>query len=353
MILNKITINKIKLKNRIVVSPMCQYSGKNGEPTAWHFKHLSKLANSGAGLLMIESTSVNKNGKITHADLCLSNNKQQQKFLNLKKKLNNISNIPIGIQISHSGRKGSSFVPWIKSNKPLDDKNKSWQTYAPSSLKRDKNWPVPKSLKKKQILNLINDFKNTTKRAKEIGFECLEIHMAHGYLLHQFISPISNLRKDEFGGSAANRATVPLTIAKEIRKIWPKNKILGARITATDHLSNGIKLKDSTYLIKQLEKIGFDYICVSSGGILPKTNLKFKNGFRKNLSKKIKKKTSMIIRSSGLISEINFANNLIKNKSLDMVAVGRKFINDPYWVLKKMPNKKIKKYLPNQYLKCF
>ena len=353
MILNKITINKIKLKNRIVVSPMCQYSGKNGEPTNWHFEHLSKLANSGAALLMIESTSVNKNGKITHADLCLSNDKQQKKILNLKKKLNNISNIPIGIQISHSGRKGSSFIPWIKYNKPLDKKNKSWQTYAPSALRRDKNWPVPKSLKKKQILNLIKDFKNTAKRAKEIGFECLEIHMAHGYLLHQFISPISNKRKDKFGGSTANRALVPLMIAKEIRKLWPKNKILGARITATDHLPNGIKLKDSTYLIKQLEKIGFDYICVSSGGILPKTNLKFKNGFRKNLSQKIKKKTSLIVRSSGLINEINFANNLIKNKSLDMVAIGRKFINDPYWILKKMKKNEIKKYLPNQYLRCF
>lgn len=353
MIFKEIKINKVKLKNRIVVSPMCQYSGKNGEPTNWHFNHLSKLANSGAGLLMIESTAVSNNGKITHADLCLSNDKQEKKFKQLKKELNNISKIPIGIQISHAGRKGSSFIPWIKANKPLDKKNKSWQTYAPSPVRRDKNWPIPKSFKKKQILNLVRDFKNTTIRAKNIGFECLEIHMAHGYLLHQFISPISNQRKDEFGGSLSNRLSVPIMIAKKIRKIWPKDKILGARITATDHLPKGIRLNDTKYLIKQLEKIGFDYVCVSSGGILPKTNLKFKNGFRKHLSKKLKKETSMIVLTSGLINEADFANKLIKNKSVDMVAIGRKFINDPYWIIKKIKNDNIKKFLPKQYLRCF
>ncbi len=353
MIFKEIKINKIKLKNRIVVSPMCQYSAKNGEPTKWHFEHLSKLARSGAGLLMIESTAVSNNGKITHSDLCLSNKKQEKKFKQLKKSLNNISNIPLGIQISHSGRKGSSFIPWVKSNKALNRKNKSWQTFAPSPIKRDKSWPIPKSFKKKQIINLIQDFKNTTKRVKKIGFECLELHMAHGYLLHQFISPISNKRKDEYGGNLVKRITVPLIIAKEVRKIWPKSKILGARITASDHLPNGITIKDSKYLVKQLEKIGFDYVCVSSGGILPKTNLKFKRGFRKEFSKQIKKSTTMIVRTSGLIDDMNFANKMIKNKSVDMVAVGRKFINDPYWIIKKIPNFRAKKFLPNQYLRCF
>ena len=353
MVFKELKINKIKLKNRIVVSPMCQYSGNNGCPTEWHYEHLSKLANSGAGMLMIESTAINKSGKITHADLCLNNSLQEKNFKKLIKHINRISKIPIGIQISHSGRKGSAFVPWIKSNTALNKKNKSWQTFAPSAIRRDKKWPLPKSLSKNQIFKLIKDFKNTAKRAKKIGFECLEIHMAHGYLLHQFLSPISNLRKDEFGKSFYGRINLPLKIAEEIRKIWPKDKILGARITATDHVKKGINLKESIFLTKQLEKIGFDYVCVSSGGILPITKMKFKKAFRADLSKKIKKKTSILIRTSGQIDDIKTANKVLNDKKVDFIAVARKFINDPMWILKASKLKNIKNYIPEPYLRCF
>ena len=243
MIFKKLKINKINLKNRIVVSPMCQYSAKNGCPTIWHYNHLSKLANSGAGMLMLESTAVNNAGKITHFDLCLNNDFQEKKFKNLKKYINRTSDIPIGIQISHSGRKGSSWVPWIKSNMPLNKKDDSWETYSASSIRRDKHWPKPKELQTKNLNNIFNDFMNTTKRAKRIGFECLELHMAHGYLLHQFLSPISNKRKDEYGIKKEISLNFYLKIAKGIRKIWPKDNILGARITATDHLKDGIRLK--------------------------------------------------------------------------------------------------------------
>lgn len=352
MLFKKLKINKVELKNRIVVSPMCQYSAVNGCPTEWHYDHLSKLANSGAGMLMIESTAVNKSGKITHSDLCLNNNLQEKKFKQLKKYINKKSKIPIGIQISHSGRKGSAHVPWIKSNTALNKKNKSWQTFAPSAIKRDKKWPVPKSLTKNQILGLIKDFRNTAIRAKKIDFECLEIHMAHGYLLHQFLSPISNLRKDEFGKDFFSRMYVPLKIAKEIRKIWPKDKILGARITGTDHLQDGINLKESIALTKQLEKIGFDYVCVSSGGILPITKMKFKKAFREKLSKKIKNSTSILIRTSGQIDDTNIANKILTTKSADLVGIARKFIKDPMWIIKEAKIKNIKGYTPNPYLKC-
>ncbi len=248
MIFNNLKINKIKLKNRIVVSPMCQYSSKNGSPTSWHYHHLSRLASSGAGLVMIESTAISKNGKISSKDLCLSNKTQEKNLKKLKIFLNEISDTPIGIQLSHAGRKGSSNLPWIKSNSPL--KKNFWQTYAPSSIKRDKNWPTPKKLTLSQIKKIINDFKNSAQRAKRIGFECLEIHMAHGYLLHQFLSPISNKRTDKYGGNFSNRAKFLLQIAEEIRKIWPKNKILGARITATDHLKDGLKIEDSIKFVK-------------------------------------------------------------------------------------------------------
>ena len=175
MIFNNLKINKINLKNRIVVSPMCQYSSKNGSPTSWHYHHLSKLVLSGAGLVMLESTAISKNGKISLNDLCLSNKTQEKNLNKLKIFLNEISDSPIGVQLSHAGRKGSSNLPWIKSNSPL--KKNFWQTYAPSSIKRDKNWPTPKKLNLSQIKKIIKDFKNSARRAKRIGFECLEIQL--------------------------------------------------------------------------------------------------------------------------------------------------------------------------------
>ena len=264
-----------------------------------------------------------------------------------------ITYIPTGLQISHSGRKGSAYIPWIKKNASLNKKN-GWNTFAPSSIRRCKDWPVPIELKKEKINKIINDFKNTARKAKRIGFDALELHMAHGYLLHQFLSPISNHRKDEFGGNLKNRCKIPLIIAKEIRKIWPKNKILGARITGLDHLKNGIKIKDAVYLSKKLKAIGFDYICVSSGGIIPITNLKFKKGFRVPLSKIIKKKSSMITRTSGLITDLNQANKLIKNGSADLIAMARELVRNPTWIHKAaLKMKKTKGYIPNQYIRCF
>ena len=341
------------LKNKITVSPMCQYSAIDGCPSDWHYKHLGKLNLSGAGLLMMESTAINNEGKITHSDLCLKNSKQEKSFKKLFNYLKKLNDTPIGIQLSHAGRKGSSFIPWIKSNTPLDKKNNLWQTFAPSALKKDKNWPIPKELNAKKMELIINDFKNTVRKAKNIGFDCIEIHMAHGYLLHQFLSPISNLRIDEYGGNLKNRFRFPLKIAKEVRKIWPKNKILGARITGTDHLKKGISINESILFVRELKKIGFDYVCVSSGGILTKTNLKFKKGFRVNLCKKIKKKTSIITRTSGLIKDIKYANKIIEKGSADLLAIGRSFINDPMLIYKGAKQMKIKNIIEPQYNRMF
>ena len=333
---------------------MCQYSAENGSPSIWHYNHLLSLINSGAAMVMIESTAVSKSGKITHKDLSLSNSIQERNFKKLFQFLKKSKDIPIGIQISHSGRKGSSFVPWIKKNTPLGKNNKRWQTYSASEIKRDKHWPKPKKLNRKNIIKIINQFKKTALRAKRIGFDCLEIHMAHGYLLHQFLSPISNKRNDEFSLNNKDRiSNLPLKIAHEIRKIWPKNKILGARITATDHVKSGITIDDSISLTKNLKKIGFDYVCVSSGGILPFTNMKIKKAFRKDLSKKIKKNVNIKVRTSGEITDLELANKLIKNKSVDFVAIGRKFIKDPRWIISEAKKRNIKSYIPNQYLRCF
>lgn len=352
MILKKIRIKNILLRNRFVVSPMCQYSAKNGCPSKWHYKHLDQLSSTGAGLLMIESTAINKAGRITHNDLCLFNKKQElelKKLINFLKKNNNTK---IGLQLNHSGRKGSSEVPWIKLNTSL--KKRKWLTYAPSAIKKDKNWSIPKELTIKEIEKIKESFRKCAQRAKRISVDCLEIHMAHGYLLHQFFSNISNLREDKYGGTLQKRTRLLIEIANIVRKEWPKNRILGARITGSDRLQNGISFKDSIYLCKQLEDSGFDYVCISSGGILTKTNIKFRKGYNLDLAKKIKKKTNMLVRCTGQLDNYNFASKIVNNKIIDLVAIGRGFIKNKNFILiNASKNKNIKEIIPKQYQRCF
>tara|TARA_B110000014_G_C20112990_1_gene586841 strand:- start:432 stop:1496 length:1065 start_codon:yes stop_codon:yes gene_type:complete len=352
-ILKSLKINNITLPNRITVASMCQYSAKNGSPTNWHYGHLQQLANSGAGMLMLESTAVNMNGRITLKDLALANKENEISLKKLVKYIRKISQIPLGIQISHAGRKGSAQIPWIKSNFPLKKKQKSWVTFAPSSIKRDFNWPTPKTLTIPQIKKIIEDYKNCAKRAKRIGFDCLEIHMAHGYLLHQFFSPISNKRQDIYGGKLKNRCKLLIEIVKEIRKIWPKNKILGARVTGKDWLKNGSSIDDCIFLVKNLKKIGLDYVCVSSGGILSKTNIIFKPGYQVHLAREIKKKTGIITRTTGMITNFQQANKVVLNGSADIVNIARTFIKNPTWLINNIKKKTKKNQAPNQYKRCF
>lgn len=330
---------------------MCQYSAINGNLSNWHYKHLSFLSKLGAGLMIIESTAVNKQGRITKKDLLISNNTQAKSFSTLLKKLKK-NRIKVGIQLSHSGRKGSSVLPWVKSNMPL---KKGWVTCAPSSLRRDKHWPVPKSLTLKEMDKIKFDFVHSSKLANKAGFDCLEIHMAHGYLLHQFFSPISNIRNDLYGGNLENRCRYLIEIAREVRKVWPNTKILGARITASDNLKRGIKIKESIVLAKKLEEIGFDYLAVTSGGILPKTNMKFIPGYQLDMAKKIKKSVNIRVVALGMINSKKLILEVFKKKIADMVAVSRRFIYEPEWLLKK--NSKIQKIkqslIPKPYLKCF
>jgi 2,4-dienoyl-CoA reductase-like NADH-dependent reductase (Old Yellow Enzyme family) len=313
MIFQNLKINSINLKNRIVVSPMCQYSSINGSPSKWHYEHLENLSSTGSGMVLLESTAVDKQGKISDADMCLYSPTHEKNLKKLIKFLRSKNDIKYGIQISHSGRKGSSYEPWIKHNSPLP-KKRSWKTLSASAISRDKGWPKPNEMTKSQIKNMIQKFKNTAIRANRVNFDCLEIHMAHGYLLHQFFSPISNKRIDEYGGSFVNRSRFLCEIAKEVRKVWPRKKILGARITGTDHLKDGLSVNDAINLSKNLKKIGFDYISVSSGGILPFTKMKQTEAFRVKMAEKIKKKSKMITTTSGMITKHNVSENIIKNK---------------------------------------
>lgn len=354
MILKKIKINNKFLKNRIVVSPMCQYSSKlNGAPSKWHFNHLEKLMNVGAGMLVTEATAISKNGKISKKDLALYSTAQKKKFKKLITFLKKKSSTAILIQLSHAGRKGSSNIPWVKKNCPLT-KNKGWQTYSASPIKKDSKWPTPRMLSIPQINHLVKKFGVSTKLAIDAGFDGVEIHMAHGYLIHQFLSPISNKREDIYGGSLKNRCRFALEISRIVRKKLKKNKFLGARITATDHIKNGINLNEAIYLAKQLKKIKFDYICISSGGIKTKTYLKLKKGFRIKYAKKIKEKVKIIVRTSCKLDDLKYANKKILQKKVDLIAIGRGFIRNQNLIHDFSCKKKIfGKDIPEQYKLCF
>ena len=256
--------------------------------------------------------------------------------------------MPIGIQISHAGRKGSSYVPWVKPNTALSELDGRWDTVSASCIPRDINWPKPKKLSISKIQQITHDFEKSAEASKNIGFEALELHMAHGYLLHQFFSPISNKRNDEYGGSLKNRCRLLLEISERVRKIWPKNKVLGARVTGCDWVEGGLMIDDCVYLVSKLKDIGFDYVSVSSGGILPITNLVFKPSYQIHLSKEIKDRVGIITETAGMITSINQIEEIIQNGYSDIVAVGRKFIQDPRWLY---PH--LKETIPEQYKICF
>ena len=349
MIEKKIKLKNNILSNRIIISPMCQYSSINGSPTNWHYRHLSNLILSGASMLIIESTAVSKRGRITHNDLGLYNKIQERDFSKLIKFLKSIRNIPICLQISHSGRKGSSNLPWINYGNPL--KKNKWKTISSSNLKRDIDWPEPKKANINEIKKIIYQFENTADRAIRVGFDGIEIHMAHGYLIHQFLSPICNNRNDEYGGSVKKRCRLSLEVTKNIKKKLSKNKILGIRLTGSDHLDKGISIKDSIFLAKKLKKLGVDYICVSSGGIIKKTNLNInKDAFRVSMTNKIKKKLkNVLVGTTGRLENLKKLNKNISSKKLDLAFIGRPFLKNSNWLYESLD----KNYIPKQYEKAF
>lgn len=353
MIFKSLRINNILLENRVAVGPMCQYSATNGLPSEWHYSHLQKLSQLGSGLLILESTFPYQDARISKNDLVLSNNLEKKKFIKLINHIRKYSDIPLGFQISHAGRKGSSHVPWYKFNTPLKEQEGKWETYAPSSIKRDTSWPKPIELDTNEINFIKKKMINSSLLANQAGFDLLELHAAHGYLLHQFFSPITNKRSDQYGGSLTKRSRLILEIAEKIRKFWPEEKILGARVTANDCLKNGISMSDCMYLVNELKNIGFDYVTPCSGGIIPFTNKKIRPCYQVKYCANIKKKIDIKVYANGMIRKKKEINNILENNYADFVAVCKPFINNPYWLYKIANEANVKLNIPAQYSKCF
>jgi len=326
-----LSLRGLTLANRVAVSPMCQYSAVEGSATDWHLAHLLQLAVSGAGLVMIEATAVSADGRITPQDLGLYCDRNEEALARVIDACRRFSGAAIGIQLAHSGRKGSARVPW-EGGGPLGADAGAWTTLAPSPIPRDATWPAPQEMTLAQIDALTKDFAASARRARRLGVDVVEMHVGHGYLLHEFLSPISNGRGDRYGGSLANRMRLPCEIARAMREEWPQDKPLGARITGCDWLPGGLAVEDAVAFATALKAVGLDYVCVTSGGILPKTQLVFSPGYQVPLAARVKREAGIATQAVGLITAPAQAEEIVKTGQADFVALARAFIDDPRWV---------------------
>ena len=350
---------KIKSKtfrNRIVLSPMCQYKAKDGVISDWHFQHYSRFAFSGLGAAFVEATGVSPEGRIGHGCTGIWSDSHVEGLSKIVKIFNEY-NCLSGIQLAHAGRKASYLRPWDGAS-PITENDKAepaWQTIGPSAIPINNSSPVPKEMTVEDINKVREDFKKAAQRADKAGFDIIEIHGAHGYLLHSFFSPLSNQRNDQYGGSFENRIRFALEIISDIKSVWPDNKPLFYRLSSIDAPGQGANLEDNIRLAKSLKSVGVDVVDCSSGGITGSpvlTKSKIVPGFQVPYSEKIKKDAEISSMAVGAIISADQANEIISNKRADLVAMGRELLADTQWVYKAATYfnlENAKDYLPDSY----
>lgn len=325
-----LTIKSITFKNRIGMSPMCQYSSENGFATDWHFVHYGSRAVGGAGLIMLEATAVTPDGRITPYDLGLWNDAQIENLQHITDFIHLQGSVS-GIQIAHAGRKASHEKP-ANGSKQLQPEQGGWDTIAPSSVPFESNEIEPTELDVIGIQFIIDQFKSTALRAKKAGFKVLEIHAAHGYLIHQFLSPLSNQRKDEYGGSFENRTRLIVQIVEEVRSVWPSDLPLFVRLSASDWTSGGWNLDETVQLCSILKEKGVDLIDCSSGGNVSTAKIPLAPGYQVQFSEAIRK-TGILTSAVGLITTSDQINSILENEQADFVLLGRELLRNPYYAL--------------------
>ncbi|TRX40354.1 NADH:flavin oxidoreductase/NADH oxidase [Flavobacterium restrictum] len=322
-----LAIKSVTLKNRIAISPMCQYSATDGFATDWHLVHLGSRASGGAGLLIQEATSVSPEGRISPEDLGLWKDEHIQKLLAINEFIVSQNAVP-GIQLAHAGRKASVSAPW-NGNKKLDVAQGGWETVAPSAVGYHDTEIAPLALDKMGIQKVISDFKSATKRAVQAGYQVLEIHAAHGYLLHQFLSPLSNFRTDEYGGSFENRIRLTLEIVAAVQSEWPENLPLFVRISATDWAEGGWNGSESVVLSRILKEKGVDLIDVSSGGLVSHQQIPLAPNYQVPFATQIKKETGILTGAVGLITDAHQAESIVATGKADLVLFARESLRNP------------------------
>lgn len=324
---SELLIRGVTFRNRIFVSPMCQYSSEDGMPNDWHLVHLGSRAVGGAALVMVEATAISPEGRISPWDTGLWSDRHAEAFSRLTSFIKSQGALP-GVQLAHAGRKASTDRPW-KGGKPVEYKDGGWLPSGPSPIPFDQGWPVPLEMTREGILGTVKDFVDAAKRALSAGFEVVELHMAHGYLAHEFLSPLSNRRTDEYGGSLENRMRFPLELAEAVRDVWPKP--LFVRISCTDWADNGWEIDQSLQLCSRLKQIGIDLIDCSSGGLVPYAKMPVGPGYQVPFSEAIRRQIGIATGAVGLIQEPAQAERILATGQADAVILARAMLRDPYW----------------------
>jgi len=324
-------LDDLTLPNRIVIPPMCQYSAKDGKAAEWHLLHYGQLACSGAGLLLVEATAVAPQGRITAHDLGLWSDETADAMIPVLRAIRTYSSMPVGVQLGHSGRKGSADVPW-KGGKQLPAASPGgWRAEAPSALAFASGEENPLALDVQGIKRVVSAFADAAGRAARIGYDLVEIHSAHGYLLHQFLSPLSNTRTDDYGGSLENRMRLTREVFEAVRDVFPAGKPVIVRISATDWVENGWSVEESVALTHALKARGCAAIHVSSGGLSPAQKIVLGPGYQAPFAAQIKEAVQLPTIAVGLITEALQAESILRAGLADMVAIGRGMLYDPRW----------------------
>ncbi len=324
------TLGNLTLKNRIIIAPMCQYSAVNGEAGDWHLMHLGQLVMSGAGLLIIEATAVEPEGRISPADLGLWSDSTEHALKRVLTVIRQYSSMSIAIQLGHAGRKASTQVPW-EGGQLIPIEQGGWQTVAPSAIPFAADEPEPLALDRAGLQRILQGFVSAAQRAYRLGIDAIEIHAAHGYLLHEFLSPITNQRHDEYGGSLENRLSFPLAVFEAMRAAVPETMPIGIRISATDWIDGGWDIEQSLVFAQALKKAGCAFIHVSTGGVAPEQKIPVGPEFQVPFAARIRQATGLPTMTVGLIVEPEQAEAIIAEGKADMVALGRGILYNPRW----------------------
>ena len=340
-------MREIELKNRIVVSPMCEYSAKDGHPQAWHLVHLGSRAIGGASLVFTEASAVEERGRISAADTGIYEDAHIASWRPIAEFIRSHGAVP-GMQIAHAGRKASTAPPWT-GGKPVSIEDGGWRPVAPSALAFDSGYTVPHELSADEIREIVGAFRKSAERALAAGFEVLEIHAAHGYLLHQFMSPLSNARTDAYGGEFENRVHIVKQVVRAVREVWPGRLPLFVRVSATDWKEGGWDLAQTIDLARQLKPLGVDLMDVSSGGAVPGVTVPLGPGYQTGFAEAIRTEAGIATGAVGMISEAVQAETILATKQADLVFLARELLRDPYWPRRAAKALDVKIKAPVQY----